>query len=265
MRGATAVPMLAKRPGGAARAGRSAFLPGGSSAVDRRTGAAQAGITFALAGLLTVSTAVVIRGDANGSALHALRPRSASTAGGGWSAAVPFTSGAVTTSTPTPSASPTTATPTASQHSTAPVPVRRRAVPVAQPPRTPSPTSPAAKPVAAPTASPIAPETLPSPMIPPPAETPSPTAQSAEPAQPAQPSQPIPDSRPLASAGLSAAPGTPAGIVVRVAATPQPQADITVGSTQVIGDAPPSHTTGASVGGTLVPEASAAVSASAFT
>ena len=64
---------------------------------------------------------------------------------------------------------------------------------------------------------------------------------------------------------LSAAPGTPADVVVRVAATPQPHADVTVGSTQVIGDAPPSQTTGASVGGTLVPEASAAVSAAAFT
>ena len=249
MRGATAVPMLAKRPGGAARAGRSAFLPRSSSARDRRTGAARAAITFALAGLLTVSTAVVIRGDANGSALPTLRSPSA--------AAVPFTF-SVTTSTPTPSASHTTATPTASRPSTAPVPARRRAVPVAMPPRTPSPTSPAPKPVASPTARSMVPEAPPSPIVPSPAEPPSPAAQSA------RASQPVPDPRPLAAAALSAAPGTPAGIVVRVAATPQPQADLTVGSTQVIGDAPPSQTTGASIGGTLVPEASAAVSASAF-
>ena len=257
MRGATAVPMLGKRPPGAARAGRSAFLPTGSAAaVDRPMGAAHAGITFALVGLLTVSTAVAIRGDDDGHALESLRSRSASAAGVERPAAVPLSAGAVTTSPPTPSAAHATAAPTASRPSAIPVPARRRAVQVALPPRSPSPTPPAPRSAAVSTAASLVPENVPPPSIPPPAENPSPVAP---------PPQPVPDPRPLAAASLSAAPGTPADVVVRVAATPQPHADVTVGSTQVIGDAPPSQTTGASVGGTLVPEASAAVSAAAFT
>src|SRR5207245_278 len=82
--------------GGAVMRGATAGLLSG----QRPQGAAA--ITFALAGLLTVSTAVTIRGDAGSPALQSLRPRSSSTAVAVQSASAPSAAGAATPSPPTP-------------------------------------------------------------------------------------------------------------------------------------------------------------------
>lgn len=120
---------------------------------------------------------------------------------------------------------------------------------------TPVPSPPRTVAAAAPTLSPASPLLVasppPAPDAPASSDPPIPTPGPEESPPPPSPSSAPP---PMVSAGASFDPGTSADAVVNVAITPQPDADVTVGSTQLVGDADPAEGTGASIGGTLVPE-----------
>lgn len=63
--------------------------------------------------------------------------------------------------------------------------------------------------------------------------------------------EPAPESAPLVAASVSAGQGDRGG-VVGVGLDENPDADVTVGTTHVVGDAPPSHGTGVGLGGQLL-------------
>ena len=84
---------------------------------------------------------------------------------------------------------------------------------------------------------------------PPPGESPPPPA---EPAAPPPPPPPPPLAQAKASVG-SGATGLVLGLGLQPN-NPQPDIDVTLGNTPVIGDAPPAEGTNASVGGSLVPQ-----------
>lgn len=123
---------------------------------------------------------------------------------------------------------------------------------------TPTPVPSPSKTVAAatPTLSPASPLLVASPPPAPDAPTPpDPPISTPSPEESPAPPSPSPSAPPpMVSAGASLDPGTSADAVVNVAITPQPDTDVTIGSTQIVGDADPAEGTSASIGGTLVPE-----------
>ncbi len=133
----------------------------------------------------------------------------------------------------------------------APAPAARR-VPVS--PAAPTPASDVTE-VAAPTLPP--PSLAPAPT---PAPEPEPGPAPAPAPAPTPPAPPAPERPPAVAAAASVGEG-PTGAVVGISApqrvspgSPLPQVDLTVGTTPVLGDAPPSEGNSVSLEGTLVPE-----------
>jgi RNA polymerase sigma factor (sigma-70 family) len=118
----------------------------------------------------------------------------------------------------------------------------------AEAPRSTAPRKAAASPPPSSEASEPAPGPPPQPTGPPPAESPPP----ADPGTPPPPPPPPPLAQAKASIG-SGATGLVLGAGLQPG-NPQPDLDLTLGTTPVIGDAPPAEGTNASVGGSLVPQ-----------